>query len=772
MITIESVRLRNFRAIKEAYFQPLKEGITGILGSNGAGKTTILAGVLFALFGTKPPGSSVASLRRSGTKKDDECSVSVVFKHMKDQIEVIREIRGANNRVVLYIYVNGVESTTTSVGAGETWISQRLGIDAAGFLTAFVVRQKELDQLINARPAERKAIIERLAGIETINEALKKARKDENTARDVLETLPGSISAISDNESQVLLLTEKVEELTEVKANAQSKLESSRNNETLATSKVEELKNLETTIIRLESQKSSAQETIRTHEGTVKRLAYVESVENDFDIEALRNEFRTLNNSYVEVNNKMNALQVEIATAGNRKQDLVEEQKFLKGSLSSKVSSAEDELKIAKALSETEDNIAILTETISNALVRKADLDSSIGMLNHNTECPTCHSELSDPGMLIKSLQEMADELTLKASSSQDSKNEELIKFEMLNIELQQVRKDLDIQVKLTKTEDALALISDSSELLSEIEALTQELEVVRVNKDKNTELGIKAGTIIADKEAFAEAHDLLNKNEQKYAEAEAGLVESKKRFSRNKLVEAESGLIVFRKEVIHLNNLLNESFGNLSTYQSRLSIANNNYQSAVAQWNRKKELLEAQEKRALTTELIDKFRRESVASLTPELSENATELISDITNGAYTEIKIDDDFNISVINSLGDERKIGELSGGEESAVALSLRLAIGLLITGRSPELLWLDEVLTAQDADRRAAMLSTIRSLPYKQIIMINHTAEASSIIDKAIEVVPDVKNGSTLRTTIDTQSAVEHLLESLDDITDED
>jgi exonuclease SbcC len=106
------------------------------------------------------------------------------------------------------------------------------------------------------------------------------------------------------------------------------------------------------------------------------------------------------------------------------------------------------------------------------------------------------------------------------------------------------------------------------------------------------------------------------------------------------------------------------------------------------------------------------------------------------MTNGEFVEIRLDDDFKASVITAGGDERQVSWLSGGEESAVALALRLATAFLITGGSSELLWLDEPLTAQDADRRAAILSLLRKLPIKQIILINHAQEAQDIVDYEI------------------------------------
>jgi len=766
MITIESVRLRNFRAIREAYFQPLERGITGIEGANGSGKTTILAGVLFALFGTRPPGASTGSLRRTGSGKE-ECSVSVVFKHLDQEVEVIRELRGSNNTGVLNIYVDGVEQTVTSVGTGNQWISQRLGIDATGFLTAFVVRQKELDQLINARPAERKAIIERLAGIETINEALKSARKDENNAKTTLETLPGSQAAIEEAESQVVFLNEKVENLQEARNEAQSKFQESQRLEKTLDIEVNSLKTLETDLIRSQSQKDSFSEANKLHEQTLGRLSYLNSLTEDFNIEGLRTQHKQVAASITEKTQALNELRVQRSTLKNRVDDLTTQFNSVDSWVKASQADPAEEHAFLEKRTVLNSNIETFSDSQSKASARAQDLYESVATLQHSTECPTCHTDLKDPEALTASLKSMADGFTTEAQKAAQDRAEAELALEQIGAALYEISVYNDNAKKLENLKVLLTEAQSTTVSEDEINQLEVDIEQLQKDKEVITENGIKARNILSDKELKQTSEIQLRINVQKINDLEVIISETSKKFSPERLQKAQSDLIAARSSSQYLNTVLNSSHGELSTYESRLSIANNTYKSVTEQWKRKKELLEALEKRALTTELIDKFRRESVASLTPELSENATELISDITNGAYTEIKIDDDFNISVMNSLGDERKVGELSGGEESAVALSLRLAIGLLITGRAPELLWLDEVLTAQDADRRAAMLSTIRGLPYKQIIMINHTSDALDIVDKTITVIPNLKDGSTLKTVSDSQAAIEDILDEIED-----
>lgn len=771
MIRLQSIRVRNFRAIREASFKPLDEGITGIFGTNGAGKTTFLAATLFALFGVKPPGASVASLRRTGSGKE-ECSASVVFTHLNQTIEVIRELKGSNNRVIVDIYVDGVPQTVTSVGAADAWIAQRLGVDATGFMTAFIVRQKELDALVNARPAERKQVIEKLAGIETINEALKKARKEENVAREVLGTLPGSESNIAEAESQVLFLTTKVEELGEEKEKQQNALHQYQSAQKTLNDELENLRLQESKLFKNTTLLDSLKSENKLHEDTVAQLAYLNNIEDDFDIEGLRQQHRDIVQKITELNQHLNAVRVKKASSNNTIAELTQEANLLKGHLDESSVDPSVEKSLAEEYAEIEKELVELNNARSSALARETDLLESIKLLEHSTDCPTCHTHLSDPASLVESLNASAEKFAHEAFVAKENIDLKIVRQAEIDAELHNIKVFNDWQTRYT---EALSKLESSkvelSELADESDFETQIVELEK-EKEKVAETGIKAKDVLNDRNRLQAARQKLVQNSQQIEQLERELIDLKKTFSETKLQEAKVKRDRNQTETDRLAKQVNEIFAEFSGFESRLSVANHNYKTATEQWKRKKDLLVAQEKRALTTELLDKFRQDSVASLAPELSEYATELISDITNGSYTEIRLDDEFNVSVVSATGDVRSVSWLSGGEESAVAFALRLAIAFLITGGNPSLLWLDEVLTAQDQDRRMAMLSTIRNLPIDQIIMINHTQEASDIVDKVVTVIPDVVNGSTLETDENSSNVVPTLPDDLDAVADDE
>lgn len=173
-------------------------------------------------------------------------------------------------------------------------------------------------------------------------------------------------------------------------------------------------------------------------------------------------------------------------------------------------------------------------------------------------------------------------------------------------------------------------------------------------------------------------------------------------------------------------------------------------------------------ERKTAVKEALDVFRKDRIARLAPELSEVATDFVSRMTNGKYVAVELDEEFTPILTDRTGRQRPVSWLSGGEESAVALALRVAIGELIAGQTGGVLFLDEVLTAQDNIRRPAMMAAIRDLPGRQIITINHVTEASDMVDLVLDVLPDEDHGSVI---VEAAAAMDGSLDSIHDIDEE-
>lgn len=118
-------------------------------------------------------------------------------------------------------------------------------------------------------------------------------------------------------------------------------------------------------------------------------------------------------------------------------------------------------------------------------------------------------------------------------------------------------------------------------------------------------------------------------------------------------------------------------------------------------------------------------------------LLEKSTRDLFERFNLAYSDIKIDDDYNISVIGPIGVE-DIDQISGGERVALAIALRLAIAQVLSEKV-ETIIMDEPTTHLDEERRKELVNILntffreggRIIP--QMLIITHHPEIEDVAD---------------------------------------
>jgi exonuclease SbcC len=123
-------------------------------------------------------------------------------------------------------------------------------------------------------------------------------------------------------------------------------------------------------------------------------------------------------------------------------------------------------------------------------------------------------------------------------------------------------------------------------------------------------------------------------------------------------------------------------------------------------------------------------------------LLEKTTRDLFERFNLAYSDIKIDDDYNISVIGPSG-EQDIDQISGGERVALAIALRLAIAQVLSGRI-EIVIMDEPTTHLDEERRKELVNILNSFFREggriipQMLIITHHSEIEEVADMVYSV----------------------------------
>jgi exonuclease SbcC len=140
---------------------------------------------------------------------------------------------------------------------------------------------------------------------------------------------------------------------------------------------------------------------------------------------------------------------------------------------------------------------------------------------------------------------------------------------------------------------------------------------------------------------------------------------------------------------------------------------------------------------------------------LRPEISELASAFLSDLTDGRYSELELDDRYNIVVLED-GAVKPV--ISGGEEDLASLVLRLAISQMIAERAGQpfsLLILDEIFGSLDEVHRATVVDLLRHLGdrFEQVILITHIESVREMLDHVVSVRFDYESGASVVTAVD-------------------
>jgi exonuclease SbcC len=120
-----SLQLQDLRSYRQASIE-FAPGVNAIVGSNGAGKSTVLAAIGLALFNTRPPSATNDELVREGARTA-EIVVDFVSACDERRYQVLRRFGGSNQYRVLDPD-RGHQLLAEGVADCESWLRQHLGV--------------------------------------------------------------------------------------------------------------------------------------------------------------------------------------------------------------------------------------------------------------------------------------------------------------------------------------------------------------------------------------------------------------------------------------------------------------------------------------------------------------------------------------------------------------------------------------------------------------------------------------------------------------------
>lgn len=747
-MTLKRIELWNIRCHEHFKFEPDETGITAVSGGNGAGKSTIVDAFAWALYGTKTNNIKNKMLIREGiSPKTNEVKVEVELRVNKIDYLIKRAIVGEGGGSDCNVYGRSADSPDTeynhlagpAISSAEAFIKQILKMDEKGFLTAVLIQQKQVDQIVAASPRERGEVIEKLTGIQSISNAITLAKDEARTCQRA-----ANVITVQDTESLAKVINESISTGKALKLKseeASDELDSFRAEVLKAQShyKNQELLNVESKELR--QKVNIDKELLKVKEAeSVSLMSIIEEYKKETktivaeDAKVTEGNLRDANRLVAENQSQLNQVNNSI-------------RKYLSelNSLESKVGSAELEevnaqlIKHEERHKELSSSIDKLNDELQNLKGEEKQVKKSLDTLSEDvTECPVCKSHIDEPEALRV---EIDSELEGFKSRRKEIKKDVTSLSSDLTGEVKACEHTKQLQSAIARHDELVITINELKEEGSRVKGVLEDYEARVVVLDKQykeaLQIASKADEVNRAKQRIIELNNELSQA-KKLIELHSEKLEKSNSLGdralaglRNKLDEMQRTLnrmeIEYNKDVSHLN-YLRERVTDLKAQYSSAKDANDKYNK----------LIRTMKHATVASSLMSEFKENRIKVSIPALEMYASTILSKFTDGKFIKLQLDSKFNTFVTTDSGKIRPIAQLSGGELSAAAIALRIGISMLLNDGENNVLILDEILVSMDDVRARHIIETITSIINCQVIFIAHNTDIQSIADKTIQV----------------------------------
>lgn len=787
---LTNLKLENFK--KYTNFEiAFESGLIGIIGKNGAGKSTIFEAILFALYGELKSKGDKEVVRNSNAFSKDAVIVELDFEFDTIEYKVIREFRGKTLSANAKLYKNS-ELITTGAKEVTTSIINLTKMSKDAFVHTLFASQKELTSLSNSKPEERKKMIRKLLGLEKIDfvekELIEKSRELKREIGAFAEVLL-SAEDISIKKEYIVEYTKQSQEIQKDINTRTTLLDSTKIEEQTIKQELELYTKTKEQKQNLHARCELLKNSIKSHQINQDKLSNelnnLNSKQTELrGLQSVKEEYISLHESIKE--------QEKLKEFHIRKEGLLLEQNELRDQYKKAketISLLEFETKEHKELVEKEKALELNLESIKQTLIQMQTQEKTllqeiageqklisdiskkienITNLGRESNCPTCTRPLLDEyDNVILSLEHIV-------------KTTQKEKIEKATINLEEIQKNKE-QIE----ESQKAYIKEHFELskaINLIESKNKDLQLQKEHFEKVTQKGVKNKTELAKLEIYSydnTIHEqMLEKQKELKTKYEYVLsletmlkrVDSIKEELQTSISNQDKyNLELLQKdlefqaikydEVKHqekikqydevqakkdsLTAVINELKVKIATIQGQIktiqeSLNNNEIQLSKVQT--KKDDLNDYEKIKIS---LAEFKTKLNSKVAPRISDIASNMYAQITKGKYQHIEVSNDFDFYIYDE-GKKYPIERFSGGEIDLANLVLRIAISKTLSelsgASSVEFLAFDEVFGSQDENRRMEILEAFHTIKeqYRQIFLISHEMEIKEMFERVVEV----------------------------------
>ena len=778
---LRTLSLRNYRVYRSVDLE-FPDGLIGIYGANGAGKSTIIESLRFALFGDSR--TDKWELRSAGIGED--VRVELVFEHEGNTYDVRRRLKGRNLTPEVEVFLNG-QLAAQSVREANAYLARVLGMDQRAFLASVCAQQKELTAFATMLPSDRRRLVLDLLGVSPVERALAKVREQARDARtaatgaraglpDLAELEAGGAEA--EEERQRAEAADQAAAAAEAEAGAA--LAAAEQATATAEQAARALEDLRAKAGLARAGAEGHRQEAERHEA---RAAEADRLKPDIEAATARVAELT------EAAAPLPALEQarEQATARANLATALEEARGRQRTSERALAKAEEDATgaagLVSARVEAEQALTALDEQLTAARERHAELSEAAGAAANRLQAATRAAEAADGLDPDAPCPTCGQPLGAAHAELRRRHTEELAAATAANAAAAEAR-----QAAVTAGKALAERRADLAELLEQARAAeTRAAKATALVEAASAALELNVADVAARQRALGHAPDpgfdpaawqrarqaaearqeaaiTLAALERRLAQADAerslakqALARADQADARAAALEAEAAalgpadavLAEARERQKAATLAAKAAHGARSAAAQALAgaarLAQARQDALAAARAQHERVAGLEEEAAYLHRLVDLvagFRLHLVSRLGRRLSVESAALFAELTDHEYQDLVVDpEDYAIRIADA-GTEYELSRFSGSENDLASLSLRVAVSLVIAESAGELglLVLDEVLGALDRERRERMLEALTRLQgrFRQVLLVTHNDEVKDLLPAAIEV----------------------------------
>jgi len=788
-VQIRRLRLLNFRQHAETVLE-FERGLTGIVGPNGVGKTTLLEAIAWVIYGTDAARGTKETIRRRGAPARSRVEVELEFELGRHRYRVVRSLQQAQ-------LFQDLEPSpiANSVGAVTERLTRLLGMTREEFFNTYFTGQKELAIMAQMSAPERAQFLSRVLGYERLRIAQQRLKDRRRVAQANLDARrseladPNQLAVDEEQAATRLRLAEEAaangaRALREGAATLEALRPEAARWEALqhqalslqgdlkvavhgAETAREQFTRLERELAEALAAKARLEELAPQLAPLAALRAERERLEADREAAGSR---RSLEARLSEVDRQVQRVAQRLAELPPP--DDITAVNTARSSVQADLGNTSEEVEVVRTAWVRERQDAETQRR--NLLAQHKDLEEQRALLEGAGPggiCPTCSRPLGEEYASVLELLGRQVEEVENQGKYYRRRIEELHAEPVALARLTARRAELDKEVRLLTAHAArleelgverIRLATEQSQLAVQRTELATAIATAPEQYDEPRLIRVRQQ--IAELEPLAAQAVRLQVGAERAdglvpraagAQQELGVREARARDLQDQLAGlgwSEESFATIRTRLREAEKAVQHTEVAQARATAELTAASAHRAEVLRRREERDRRVAEVQRLADETLLLHELdralgdlRTELNDTLRPDLSDLSSRFLRDLTAGRYTDLELDEEY-IATIMEDGEPKRV--ISGGEEDVANLALRLAISQMIAERAGQplsLLVLDEIFGSLDEDRRNAVVDLLRNLAdrFPQVILITHIESVREGFDRVIRLSYDVE-----------------------------